>query len=274
MRKQDCKYKLVALDIDGTLLNSRMEVTDPVREAVNRAMASGVKVTLATGRMYVAARPFALELGIDVPLVTYQGALVKTVSGEELIHRPLDLRLAREVITRINAYGYHINVYLDDKLYVEGKNREAKDYASISGIPLYPVGDLLQFLDREDREPTKVLAIAREELLDDLAAELKPYFAGKLHISKSKPHFLEFSHPEATKAHALDYLAGLYDISREEVMAVGDSYNDVEMLDYAGLGVVLDNARDVVKKHADFVAPSNNDNGVAHVLNKFVLEGC
>ncbi len=271
MRKRDCRYKLVALDIDGTLLNSRMEVTGPVREAVNRALANGTKVTLATGRMYVAARPFALELGIDAPLVTYQGALVKTVSGEELIHRPLGLELAREVISRVNAYGYHINLYLDDRLYVESESKEARDYAAISGIPLYPVGDLLQFMDRE---PTKVLAIAREELLDELAEELKPHFAGKLHISKSKPHFLEFSHPKATKAHALDHLAGLYGISKDEIIAVGDSYNDLEMLNYAGLGVVLDNARDEVKKHADYIAPSNDHDGVAHVLYKFVLEGC
>jgi len=264
------KYRLIALDLDGTLLNSKLELTGRVREAVRRARRAGARVTIATGRMYRSVLPYAIKLGIDVPLITYQGALVKTVSGEEMLYYPVPVELAKKVIRQVKEYGYHINIYLDDSLYVEQITEEGRRYAEMSKVPLHPVGDLLKFLDRD---PTKVLVIAKEELLDKLSAELKPMFRDTLHISKSRPHFLEFSHPRATKAYALSVMLAHYGLQREELLAVGDGYNDLEMLEYAGLGVVTGNARDEIKAVADYVAPSNDEDGVAEVIEKFVCSG-
>jgi hypothetical protein len=130
------------------------------------------------------------------------------------------------------------------------------------------VGDLLEYLDRD---PTKVLAITKEYLVDELKAELDPIYKGKITVSKSKPHFLEFAHIEATKGNALAFLAAHFGIKREEVIAVGDGYNDLDMLDYAGLGVVVANARDEIKKFADYVTSAPYGDGVVEVLEKFVL---
>ena len=130
------------------------------------------------------------------------------------------------------------------------------------------VGDLLEVLDRD---PTKVLAIAEEPLIDQLLDELAPLYQGKIIVSKSKPQFLEFAHIQATKGQALAFLAAHFGVRREEIMAVGDGYNDLDMLDYAGLGVVVANAREEIKKYADYVTAAPYGDGVVEALEKFVL---
>ncbi|MTI80511.1 MAG: HAD family phosphatase [Firmicutes bacterium] len=263
-------YKLIAVDMDDTLLDSNLNISSRSMDAVRRVQEKGIHITLSTGRMFSSVKPYAKKLGIDLPLITYQGAMVKSALSEEvLLHRPVPLELARQVVAKIKEYGYNINVYVDDKLYVEKITPEAEMYARISGIKAHPVGDLLEFLQHP---PTKVLAVAKEPEIDKLEKDMRPLFDQQLHITKSKPQFLEFSHPRATKGHALAMLAERYGVEQKQVMAIGDGYNDVEMLDYAGLGVVVGNAREEIKKLADHVAPSNDEDGVADTLERFVLE--
>lgn len=263
-------YKLVAADLDDTLLDKDFQLTGPVRQAVAAVRDAGAHFTISTGRMYRSAARLAGELGIDLPLITYQGALVKnSLSGEVLIYRPLPLEHARRIIARIHQKGFHINAYLDDRLLVERDTPEGRRYAAVAGVAQEVVGDLLDYLDRD---PTKVLAIAGEPELDALAAEMEPVCGGLVHIVKSKPYFLEFSHIEATKGHALADLAGRLGIDRAEVMAVGDSYNDLEMLEYAGLGVAVANAREDIKRRAGYVTEAPYGDGVVEALRKFVLQ--
>lgn len=263
------KFKLIAVDLDDTLLSKELQVTDRVKEAVAGVQKAGIHFTISTGRMYPSAARFARKLEINIPMITYQGALIKnSFSGEVLLYRPLELAYAREVIERVHRLGYHLNAYVDDRLLVERDTPEGRRYASIAGVEAEVVGDLLRFLDRD---PTKLLTISSEPQLDQLCAELAPLYQGKMHISKSKPHFLEFSHPRATKGEALAYLAEYFGVRREEVMAVGDSYNDIEMLDYAGLGVVVANARDEIKQKAGYVTLAPYGDGVVEALEKFVM---
>ncbi|MBM7853649.1 Cof subfamily protein (haloacid dehalogenase superfamily) [Desulfohalotomaculum tongense] len=255
--------------MDDTLLDSDLNISPRVIEAVRKVREKGIHITLATGRMFCSAKPYAQKLGINLPLITYQGALVKNALSEEvLLHRPVPLELARRVVAKIKEYRYHINVYIDDTLYVEKITPEAEIYARISGIKAHPVGDLLQFLQQP---PTKVLAVASEREIDELQREVKPLFGEQLHITKSKPQFLEFSHPRATKGDALAMLAEHFGVQRHQVMAIGDGDNDVEMLRYAGMGVVVGNAREEIKALAGYVAPSNDEDGVAEALEKLVL---
>ena len=263
------KYKLIAVDLDDTLLDEQLRITAPVREAVALALAAGVKFTFATGRMFRSAKPYATSLGLEIPLITYQGALVKNpLDGGEFLYRPLPLDYARELIAHIHTLGYHLNVYLNDRLYMENDTPEGRRYAAIAQVPPEYVGDFLAFLDQP---PIKLLTIAEESLLDQLSAVLTPQYAGKVHISKSKPYFLEFSHPQATKGYALQALAASYGIKREEVIAIGDSYNDLEMVEYAGLGVLVANAREALKIKADYVTRGSNGDGVVEVIEKFIL---
>lgn len=260
------------MDLDDTLLDKNLQISEENRQALALARRAGVAVTLATGRMYRSALPFAQELEIDAPLITYQGALVKhPVTQEVLLHRPVPLQYALDIIARVNTLGYHINVYLDDRLYVERHTEEMLLYQSISRVNAEAVGPLIPFLKQAGEEPTKVLVIAREEQLDELAGELRSLYGEKLHITKSKPYFLEFSHPGATKGHALASVAAYCGLEPGEVIAVGDSYNDLEMIDWAGLGVVVANARPEIQARADYVTASNEENGVARVVEKFIL---
>jgi len=116
-----------------------------------------------------------------------------------------------------------------------------------------------------------VVVVTREELIESLLAEVRPLFWDKLHITKSKPNFLEFSHLLGNKGDALAAIAGHYGVARNEIIAVGDGYNDLEMLDYAGLGVVVGNARPEIKERADYVCRTNDECGVAEVVEKFIL---
>ncbi len=264
------KYKLIAVDMDDTLLNSKFSISERNKKAIRRVRERGIHFTFSTGRMFRSVQPYAKELEINLPLITYQGALIKNALTEEVIlHRAVPLELARQVIAEVKEYGYHINIYVDDQLYVEKITREAEDYARVCRVDVKPVGNLLDFLNQPT---TKIVVIAAEEDISALEEKMKPRYGDKLHITSSKPYFLEFSHPKATKGEALALLAESMGISREQVMAIGDSKNDIEMLQYAGTAVAMGNARDEIKALADYIAPTNDQDGVAYILEKLVLE--
>ncbi|MCL6612501.1 MAG: Cof-type HAD-IIB family hydrolase [Peptococcaceae bacterium] len=267
------EYKMLATDLDDSLLDDNFMIAPVDREAIAGAVRAGVRVVLATGRMYRSALPYARELGLDTPLITYQGAYVRFPGSEKVLYsRPVPWDLALELLEMIAPTGYHTNIYIDDDLLVEKVTEAGRLYWAISRVKPVEVGDLAAYLRRVRRDPAKVLVVSGEENLDRLSEELNGVFAGRLHITKSKPYFLEFMHPEANKARALDAVARHYGIGRENIIAVGDSYNDLEMIEYAGLGVAVANARDDVKARADFVTRSNTEGGVAGVIRKFIFK--
>lgn len=260
--------KLVAIDLDDTLLTPEGTISPRVRQAIRQVRELGCLVTLATGRMFRSARPFADDLGLDLPLITYQGALIKTALTEEVWRR---VALAPEVLYPLLRFlegeSIHINLYVDDDLYVAEMNEVAERYASFSRVPVHAVGQLSRF---QLPAATKVVAIGDpDELRDRLQPAALAEFGGRLTINRSRPHFLEFGHPEASKAKALDYLAGRLGISREQVMAIGDGENDLDMLQYAGVGVAMGNAEAAALAVADFVTSSNGEDGVAVALERY-----
>ncbi|MDD2496953.1 MAG: Cof-type HAD-IIB family hydrolase [Desulfitobacteriaceae bacterium] len=263
------KFKLIASDLDDTLLDSRGIISPRTKAAIKKAREKGVYVTLATGRMYRSAVCFAEELEIDVPLITYQGALVKTSTTREVMyHRPVPLELARQVIAHGEEKGLTVNLYVEDSLFVKELTPEAARYARVARVPIEAVGDLQKFLDQE---PTKVLLIGNEKILEPFWTEEKEKFGESLYITKSKPYFLEYTHPQATKEEGLMAVARHLGVAREEIIAFGDNYNDIDLLRYAGFGVAMSNAPEQVKKEADYVTGSNIDEGVAEAIEKFVL---
>ena len=261
--------KLVAIDLDGTLLGDDLKISPRAKEAIKRSMDEGVQVTLATGRMYRSALPYAKELGVQVPLITYQGGLVKmSSSGQVLYHKELSLNYAQEVIEMARKFGFHINAYLDDNLFVEEDTHLSRDYGRKTGVKIHLVDDLLEFLPDN---PVKILLIGAEEQLDIMQEQCRNHFNNRVYITKSKHHFLEFTHPEATKGHGLRAVAQWMNVSTDEIMGIGDSYNDLEMFRSVGLSIVMGNARDEVKAAADYITGSCNDDGVAEALERFVL---
>ena len=223
---------------------------------------------LVTGRMFQSVRRYALEAGIEDPVVCYQGAVVaEPVSGRWLRHVPIPLELAREAIAAVNDEGFGLNCYVDDELYVAEITPEARRYADFQNLELHPVGDLLEWLDRR---PTKLVVIGDPDALDGLKQKVLERFAGRLYIAKSLPYFLEFAAPDVTKAVGLAFLAEQLGFTRERTVAFGDGENDIELVDWAGYGVAVENAHDRVKEVADFVCPSVDEEGVAQVLEAYL----
>ena len=210
--------------------------------ALERTRATGAHVVVVTGRMFRAVRPYLEQAGLDDLVVCYQGAVVADPStGEWLLHIPVPLPEAREAMDAVVAAGFHLNCYLDDLLYVAEVTPEARRYAEFQHLEIHAVGDLLAWLDHD---PTKLVAVGDPAALDELEAELKPRFEGRLFISKSLPFFLEFAHPDVSKGSGLEFVADRLGFHREETVACGDGENDRELLDWAGFGVAVANAHE------------------------------
>lgn len=261
--------KLVAVDLDGTLLDNDRKISPRAKEAIQAVREMGIEVTLATGRMFFSARTYADELGLSLPLITYQGALVKVSgSGEVLYERHVDSILAQKVITLAKDHGLNVNFYVDDYVLVEELTAYADTYARKFRAQFREVGDLRKCAHLS---PLKLLVIDYNE--DDLILfekKCRREFGNTLYITKSMPEYLEYLHPEATKAAGLDAVVKHMGINPQEVMAIGDSYNDLEMLEYAGFSVVMENAREEIKAKADYITRSNDDDGVAEALDKLM----
>jgi Cof subfamily protein (haloacid dehalogenase superfamily) len=238
------------------------------RAAITATRDAGIHFVLVTGRMFQAVRPYALEAGLDDPVVCYQGAVVaEPVSGRWLRHVPIPLELARETIAAVNDEGFGLNCYVDDELYVAEVTPEARRYADFQHLELHAVGDLLEWLKEP---PTKLVVIDDPTVLDGLKQRMLARFDGTLYISKSLPYFLEFASPDVTKAAGLDFLSEHVGFTREGTVAFGDGENDVELVEWAGYGVAVANAHDRVKEASDFVCPSVDEEGVAQVLEAFL----
>ncbi len=262
--------KLVALDLDDTLLDRSRKISPRAKAAIKAAVAQGVTVTVATGRMYPSALPYARQLALDVPLITYNGALIRAgLSGETLLHRPLDGATTQKIYTLFRERGWYLQVYLDDVLYVRARDANARLYEAISGMESVPVGDELWSLPGA---PTKLLTMAEPHLIPVIDAAIRETCGDRVYTANSRPTYLEMTHPEATKGVALAFLAGRLGIGRDAVMAVGDSANDLEMIEYAGWGVAMGNACPQVKAAAKAVTAANDADGVAAAIEEYVLK--
>lgn len=266
------EYKLVAIDLDDTLLKDDLKISPNTIEAIQEAVNKGVTITLATGRMFQSALKYAKEINLNVPIITYHGAYVKNIiDGNVLYERLLSYEISIELIKKLKEMGKDIQLYLNDELYAEKSNKHVEEYSRIVQVECNYVEDLIDLIAEKKVLPMKVLAIDDPTEIKVMYEEFKELYKDKIHVTISKPHFLEFSHIEATKGQAIKHLATHLGISIDEVIAIGDSYNDWDMIEMAGLGVAMGNSHPEIKKIANYITKSNNDDGVSEVLHKFIL---
>jgi Cof subfamily protein (haloacid dehalogenase superfamily) len=274
------EIKLLIVDIDGTIAGKSNQVSNRVKQAIKAAQSQGVRVGIATGRMYKSALRFHHEIGADIPIMAYQGAWIQDpATGITHRHLPVPVEIARELIDYFEQSHLlaklSVHVYRDDCLYVRDINADTELYIGRSGIGVSPVADLRTVLT--DR-PTKILAMSEDiDLIQELLLDLRQRYAPtELHVTTSVPIFLETTQSGVNKATAIDYVAkellGKLNINTENILAIGDNYNDVEMLAYAGIGVAMGNAPEDVQSIADWVAPDIESDGVAVAIEKFILK--
>lgn len=263
-------YKLIAVDLDDSLLDSDLQISAKNKEALTDAMEKGVLVTIATGRMFKSALVYAQQLGLDVPIITYQGGLVKNAFSKDVLYnKTLPLDICQKIIRICKEKSLHLQIYIGDEYYIEEENKYSDIYYKNVGVK----GQLVESFDKFlVDEPNKVLIIDEPDRIIEIRNEFVELFSSEIEVTTSRPVYLEFTHKDATKGKALEYLANLKGIKRENVIAIGDSYNDISMLQYAGLGVAMGNAPEDVKIHADYVTGKNDEDGVAQAIYRFVLE--
>jgi len=261
--------KLVAIDLDGTLLTDNHS-TDPANlAAIHQAEAQGVSVVICTGRPYPSANQVASQLGLtDNPIISYNGALIRMPGdGEVLFSQPVPAELAQQVVQDCVEHQLQIHYFLDDVMYVPRVSAGAGVYGQRTGMQPVPVGDLRKFAGNS---PTKILIFAGPEVVQRLLPEFQSRYDGKLYVTTSMPEYLEFLHPEVSKGNALRTLASQRGLDATQTMAVGDLLNDLPMVEMAGVGVAVARAHEGLKSAADYVTDSST-RGVAEALEQFVL---
>lgn len=263
---------MLVLDIDGTIFRKDYTASERVKTKLKQLVDNGIKVVLATGRMYAATKFIAKELGLSTPVVTYQGGLVRDFLNDDkiLFEKTMDETLAREVITELKKRNIFFNLYINDILMVEEDSELIRNYVDARNIAYKVVGNC----DEMDLKGlNKLLAIDPDtRLIEELQKEMAGKFKDKLYVIRSTPTFCEFSSPEATKGNAVRFLANMWNIKKEEIMACGDQDNDIEMLLAAGIKVAMGNATDELKKIADFVTETVDNDGVVVAIEKFIGE--
>jgi len=265
------EIKLIALDVDGTIMDRNFNISGQVKSTIKKALDKGIYVLIATGRMYSSTVPVAKHLGLKTPLIVYQGSLIQEFyqSNKVLLHHTLSYDLSLQVIKDLRAYGVQINAYINDKLYAEKISPILDEYASKRNADMVKI-DNFESIDKF--EPTKILGMDYDtNLIDKVRNELKEKYKNTINITKSTPNFCEFVNNKCSKANSVLFLAEKWRIEQSQIMAIGDQENDSEMLKIAAIGVAMGNGDKELQKTADYVTASVDNNGAARAIEKFVL---
>lgn len=260
--------KLIATDIDGTILKYNYEFNAEVKKCIRDLTEHGVKVVLVTGRMHAATRHIAEELGLDTPVVCYQGGLVKH-NNEILYERNLEPKFTKDIINWARKNNIHINLYINDELYVEKDSPTIQRYIR-QGVPDFQIKS---FDEIKLEKINKLLLIDYED--ENKVTMWKEYLEVKypdIYFIKSTPFYCEICHSEATKASAVNFLKDYWELKKEEIMTIGDQNNDIDLLSAGGIKVAMGNATDELKEIADYVTDTVNNNGFVKAVEKFVYD--
>jgi len=269
--RAELSFRLLACDLDGTLVGDDMTLSPRVRQALARAQARGVQVTLATGRSFPDTLPFARALNISLPLICYQGGLIKhAVNGELFYRATMPRALVLEVIALARVHDWHLVLYLDEALYLEDLRRPSHFYDGFLGGSINLVDDLATVVQKHPQEPDKFVFVAEEQAADRIQAMLTAHFR-QMVVVRSHSLFVEGNPLGVNKGTALEWLAGYLNVSQAQVMAIGDQGNDVAMIEWAGLGVAMGGADQVVQAVADWVAPPLSQDGAAVAVERFLI---
>lgn len=262
------EIRLITIDLDHTLLDAELNISDRNRRAVLDAVDAGVTVAIATGRSHESARAYAGKLGIDAPIISYNGAMIRRPGDDEpMRHVRLEADLAAEIVGTLVHDMIDFLYFLDNTLYVARFDRWARRYLERTGDQAIIAGDLRTFAGER---PTKLLMVGTPDQTRERYERFSEAYGDRIYCTISLPEYMEILDPGATKATALRWLADHLGIPMEQTMALGDSLNDLEMVRAARVGVFMPRADEELKQQADFV-PEDQDGGVGEAVEKLVL---
>ena len=267
------KYKMICLDIDGTLLTSDHTISKNTKEIIKVvSKEKQIPVVLVSARMPKGIFFLQDELNIQEPIICYSGALVLD-KDYALMNITIPLSEVKQVYNCAKTVGAHISLYKDNEWYIDEMDQWAKQESDITNIPpsIVSFNELLNVWDKENSGPNKILCMSETDNIKILQTKLQSNFSNKLNIYPSKPTYLEIMPNNVSKTSAIELLCRKYNITNSEVIAIGDNYNDINMIEYAGLGIAMGNAPDQVKQYANYVTLSNDEDGVAEAIKLHVL---
>jgi Cof subfamily protein (haloacid dehalogenase superfamily) len=264
------RIRLVALDLDGTLVGEDLILRPRVRAAIAAARAAGVAVSIVTGRMFAAARPFAKQLALDGPIVCYQGAAIYDVaSGAVLRETPVHQDVTHDVLQWAREHGVHAQCYADDRLYVDEINQFSRRYTALAQVEPVLVPSLR---DAFATRPTiKIVMVDEPQRANEYLAALHALLGARAYLTRSHPDFVEVVDPAVNKGEALRFVAAHDGVPLDATLAVGDSWNDVPLIDAAAIGVAMGSGPPELFAHADAVVGDVAHDGVAEAIEKYVL---
>lgn len=266
-------YKLLGLDIDGTLLNSSHKISEKNKKYIKLLDERNVKVVLLSGREPSSIKTFSIELGIKTPIVGLNGGIITDYTGDKIFYEEcLDESCARKTIELGEQHNMCSFVFVRNTLYVsDKKDNRYEVFIEHSKSHIEEVGNLSQYLEENNlwSSINKVLLVDKNERLIEYRESLEKESKGQLTMEFSLPFFLEIYKATVCKGNALDRLEDILNINKKEMIIIGDGENDITMIENAGVGIAMENAPDNVRSKADYITLSNDEDGVSHAIQKF-----
>lgn len=264
-------YKLLAIDLDGTLLKNDKTISENNCKAINKAIQKGIKVVLATGRPIDGIRKYIEKLNLldkDDFSVAFNGAAVQNNKTKEIIYREILNKFDLNYLYNLSKeLGVNIHVLTKDGCITPKSSKYSIYESKLNDIPL----KILDFNKINDNiNLIKIMMIDEENILDSAIKKFPKDIYEKYTVLRSEPFFLEFLNKNTNKAQGIKKIAERFNIKKDEIICVGDSGNDVHMIEYAGLGVAMGNAKKELKKIANYITDTNENDGVAKVIKKFI----
>jgi len=265
-------YKAVFLDMDGTLLKSDHSVSEATKEKIRQLNGRGIPVILVSARPFDAILPTFRSIGIpdDHPLVSLNGSYI-VEKGQPILDVRIDLDIAAAVSEKVRPFRATIAYYLQKEWFAEVKDKWTDYEQRIMDVALEvaPLPELVKGWGRRGIAPNKLMVMSEAANIQQIQEHLRSVYNDRLNIYPSKPTYLEVMDPRGSKSNAVSWLIQRMNIHREEVIAMGDNFNDREMIEFAGMGIAMGNAPDEIKAAADYVTDTNNNDGVRLALEKF-----
>lgn len=260
-------YRLMAVDIDGTLLRSDRTISEDTINTIGKLLENNKYFAIATGRPYTTAKPICDNIPYDIPLITANGALILMNKSNKIIYKHYMRKEAvKKVCELAKNYNATLAIWLEGKIYINKLNEHTMHYQDL----LIPnVVDDFSIIYDED--VLKIIWFDEANALIQVQKDIKKYFNGEANYFTSQSTFLEFVDGNVSKADAIEILGNYLNVKIENTIAVGDGYNDLGMIKKAGLGIMMENAVDELKIQADYVTKTNNEDGVCYAIKKFML---
>ncbi len=265
------KYKLIVSDFDNTLADNTCKVSERTKKAIQEYEKAGGKFVLCTGRIFPSAIRKCKDIGISGDCIAYNGALTGEISTGKIKRRAtLKKEVALTIVKEFEKMSdVIVQVYYDDVIYTQNKNPYSDEYARICNYEYFETKyPLSEFIQKNEGTIMEVLVMAHPDKVLSLYKEYRKIKTSDYTVVSSEVHFLEFISPEANKGIAVQKMCAELGVDKSEVACFGDNYNDVNMIEFAGLGVAVANGVDELKNKADLICPSNDEDGVAQIIEK------